>query len=288
MLVVTVAAVAVAHAADARSGGTAAGKIAFIRAGASFPHHDIYVMRGDGTRVRRVTSAFQWRSAPVWSPDGRRILYEVLAPDAEMGVWLIRADGTGSRRLTGGQEPTWAPTGRSIAFTRWDSTGSDRSLFIARADGTRIRRLTDESCGVLGCEDGSASWAPGGQTIAFLRVQRGVETDIYTVRPNGSGLSRLTNTRTLNEERPAWSPDGTKLAYVGRVGSDVGLYVVNADGTGRRRLTRGFHVNSPTWSPDGRRIAVSSNGSVVAIDVVGGRPQVLVQNATEPTWVGRG
>lgn len=278
-LVGVVATASVAASAGARS---AQGKIVFIREGAKWPLNDIYVMNGDGTRVRRVTrTTTQWRDDPVWSPDGRRIAFAVTKPTPE-GIWVVDSKGSGLRRLTLGAAPTWSHDGRRIAFERWDSVGDDPSLFTANADGRHVRRLTGESCGVGGCYDLGPSWSPNGRAIAFLR---GVEPEIYVVASDGTGLRRLTRTPDVEEERPAWSPDGRHLAYVARRGSDIGLYVMRADGTARRRLTHGFHVNSPTWSPDGRTIAFSRNGDIYAVSVDGGGVRLLIRDGLTPSWV---
>ena len=68
---------------------------------------------------------------------------------------------------------------------------------------------------------------------------------------------RLTRDKA-DEESPAWSPDGRRLAFVrGRPGR-AELVVMDADGRHERRLTRGVGAASPAWSPDGRRIAYSA------------------------------
>jgi Tol biopolymer transport system component len=78
--------------------------------------------------------------------------------------------------------------------------------------------------------------------------------DIYTINPDGSGLKRLT---TNGGRFPDWSPDGTKIAYLGPCDSCAGgaVHVMNADGSGDVQLTSGGTYAYPAWSPDGNRIA---------------------------------
>jgi Tol biopolymer transport system component len=88
------------------------------------------------------------------------------------------------------------------------------------------------------------------------------DLDIYTMNPNGSGIVNLTE--TLPEPRfalePAWSPNGTKIAFRSGRGSAAEIYTVNADGTGLTQLTfNSYKDYAPSWSPDGSKIAFASN-----------------------------
>jgi uncharacterized protein (DUF885 family) len=97
---------------------------------------------------------------------------------------------------------------------------------------------------------------------------------------DGSDVVLLSRTG-LRETRPAWSPDGSKIAYVRRLGrANHEIYVMDADGTGETRLTyRPDSVESePTWSPDGSQIAFVSNEHPNVL-TYSGRFQVWVMNS---------
>jgi TolB protein len=82
----------------------------------------------------------------------------------------------------------------------------------------------------------------------------GAQTDLFTVKPNGKGLRRLTRTRTW-EERAEWSPDGRRLAYARSApsGTPAEIWTMTARGRDRRPLTRFGSISmAPSWSPDGR------------------------------------
>jgi hypothetical protein len=95
--------------------------------------------------------------------------------------------------------------------------------------------------------------------IAFFTAQ-GTSDDIWVMQPDGSAQTAITGPG-VDERDPAWSPDGTKIAFVGG-GANYDIYVMNADGTGAVNLTNhGADDTSPSWSPDGKRIVFSSNRS---------------------------
>ncbi|MBI5930882.1 MAG: serine/threonine-protein kinase [Chloroflexi bacterium] len=100
------------------------------------------------------------------------------------------------------------------------------------------------------------------QKIAFASRRSG-NLDIYTINPDGSGVQQITQNADLQETGPAWSPDGTKIAFYAYEGASGNgdIYVMDADGSDIINLT-----NSPadddryvTWSPDGTRLAFHSN-----------------------------
>lgn len=119
--------------------------------------------------------------------------------------------------------------------------------------------------------------------IAFVSVRDG-NAEIYTANPDGTNQTRLTDTPAVQELTPAWSPDGTRLAFTGATASRAAggtsvnvtadIYVINADGGGLRRLTNNSAYNSaPVWSPDGARIAFTRSTINPQI-FIGGSPGI--------------
>jgi hypothetical protein len=90
--------------------------------------------------------------------------------------------------------------------------------------------------------------------IAFVS-ERDRNSEVYTVRPDGSGLANLTNRRSEDSE-PAWSPDGTRIAFVSDRSGSPGLHVMDADGANVERLTtHERNIRDTSWSPSGSHIA---------------------------------
>jgi serine/threonine protein kinase len=101
----------------------------------------------------------------------------------------------------------------------------------------------------------------GGSQIAFDSERSG-NLDIYIMNVDGSNFRQLTGSSGA-ERGPAWSPDGTQIAFYGAASKNgsYDIYVINTDGTGLRNLTNSPNADDkyPTWSPDGTQLAFHSN-----------------------------
>ncbi len=149
---------------------------------------------------------------------------------------------TGSERLANGR----------FAFSICDPQSIDAYCTLAVSDPNGARRQTilspPEDVGTYV----GADWSPDGTKIAvsFWVSSRygGSLADIYIANADGSGLHRPITEPKVDRYWPAWSPDGTKLAFV----QVRDIYVADAGGSNSRLLTAGG--SSPAWSPDGTRI----------------------------------
>ena len=96
-------------------------------------------------------------------------------------------------------------------------------------------------------------WSPNGARIALASpdpgVVPGVSSNVFTLRPDGSGLAKLTNSRggKINNGLDSWSPDGKKIAFVSNRSSAYEIYVMNANGSGITQLTRGPEAHHASW-----------------------------------------
>jgi hypothetical protein len=97
----------------------------------------------------------------------------------------------------------------------------------------------------------------GGGRIAFVSDRTG-DDEIYVMNADGSNVTQLTS---IGGDYPAWSPDGTRIAFASYPSVELSweIYVMNADGSGQTNLTNSSTIEVyPTWSPDGSRIAFAS------------------------------
>lgn len=108
--------------------------------------------------------------------------------------------------------------------------------------------------------------------VAFVSERDGGDQEIYTVKTDDTGLKNLTNNLTRLDDCPAWSPDGTKIAFASYADGDYGIYVMNHDGTEAIRLTGNLAWGySLAWSPDGTKMVFDA--------LLSGNPEIYVMNA---------
>ena len=123
--------------------------------------------------------------------------------------------------------------------------------------------------------------------IAFKSNRDGA-FEVYTMNPDGSGQTRLTN--SPNEDGwPSWSPDGTEIAFMSHRDGNPEIYVMNSDGTNQTRLTNnGAEDSWPFWSPDGTKIAFSSKRDdpfdIYVMNADGTNPTRITNNPAEDNW----
>jgi TolB protein len=158
-----------------------------------------------------------------------------------------------------------------------------RSAVIAIAAATVVV-LTTSSPGAGSTHQAGAQ--PSGGKIAFVRTgEHGRDIgEIYVINADGSGERNLTGDPS-DDQRPVWSPDGSRLAYVsqrsdGRNTSTTNIYIVDAGGGTPRQLTRSDWSDSPVWSAQGRRIAFIRRFLDPPRNLVGNRTkEIFVINA---------
>ena len=224
---------------------------------------EIFTMRSDGSEVQQITHLGGFSGDPSWSPNGRHLVFE----HASFGqcctnIWRINPDGAGLHELTTfsmetrAAEPEYSPDGRWIAFQQFPNgvgPGQLSAIFVIRANGRDLRQVTP-----LEMDAGHPEWSPDGSRIIFNNDFTQNVGDIFTIRPNGTGVKRLTHVTPLGEAdfRPDYAPDGKKIVFDQLIpGHPLQVLVMNANGSRAHVIN-----NSNAFAPDWGRQSLDESG----------------------------
>ena len=159
-------------------------------------------------------------------------------------IYIADYDGANQRRITVNRAlnfpPTWAPDGRSIAYTSY--ARGFPTLFVSFIYEGRRDEPTRG-----GTQNWLPAWSPDGTKIAFTSNRDG-NPELYVMNRDGSGMRRLTNHPSI-DTTPTWSPTGTQLGFTSDRSGGPAIYVMGADGLNVRRISTDGNCDRATWSP---------------------------------------
>jgi dipeptidyl aminopeptidase/acylaminoacyl peptidase len=279
---------------------------------------DVWMVSWDGTRTVRMTASPEGESNPRWSPDNRYLSFVSGRYESKGGqIWLLDRAGGEAVRLTslkgGVAEYEWSPDGTRLAVISHDpdpeegkpdslKTASPKPIVIDRyafkrdGDGYLDRRrdhiwIVDvatkkaEQLTTGDFDDRQVRWSPDGRRLAFVSEREGDpdranNSDIYVVDATpGATPVRLTTWRGP-DAAPAWSPDGTRIAYLQGSEPELSAYAQNtiaviASTGGTPRLV------APTLDRDVNQLAWTADGTALRFLLGDDRAQHLAQVAVD-------
>ena len=237
---------------------------------------EIYTMDSDGSNQTRLTFNETDDVWPVWSPDGRQIVFHSYRDDDQNpNIYVMDADGSNQRNLSNhpriDADPDWSPDNKQIAFTSDRHADKPPILHICvmDADGGNVKQVTDTFFAQR------PRWSPDGEWILFM------EGEIFAIRPDGTDLWQV------SEPKPdtgmflgGWSPDGKQILYVEMINFEVNgatPVIATLHPAAPQRVFKRVPVKMPlkalgtfSFSADGKSILVSGKKDFVVAEVEGG------------------
>src|SRR5215208_6754921 len=239
----------------------------------------LYLMKPDGTGLRKLSKEMPYAQSPLWSPEGKEIAFS----GAGETKYVVNVGGTQLRELMPNVEDhissySWSPNGKEIAFAAVHYRG-ELDIYVIDADCTGQTNLTSTKTII---ED-EPSWSPDGKQIAFKRADAGnvyADQDVYLMNADGTGRSHLRRRNFLSSSplrragsRPAMDtfpvcgltrPSSAAKGGLSAAGfpgdaEDLAGICVEGDAVHRPHLTSGTAEETPRGESDLQRRRAASH-----------------------------
>ena len=223
-------------------------------------------------------------ASPVWTSDGRAVLFTRSEQPGNHSVWRISLSGARKSEpvplsVDSSSALDLARRGGRLVYTREISNVNVWGMDLSPPNGRSSRSSNSRPWISSSIEAANPQFSPDGQQIAFQSVASGTG-EIWICNRDGSHVRQLTHMGAVISGFPRWSPDGKEIVFHSRLNGFAGLYLISAEGGTAHRLDTGEADHAePSWSHDGKWIYFSSRetGDVQVWKVAAsGGPQIQV------------
>ncbi|MDL1900731.1 hypothetical protein FBR02_08180 [Anaerolineae bacterium CFX9] len=251
------------------AGGLSAGEVLAFQRRGERDYSRIYLYDLTHRRQTPLTPPDVSAFSPAWSPDGAYLAYlsrdnPLIVEDTIMTIGWTGRGITPLRDIftlaVSSPALAWSPDGRQLAFTEVYPVGRFQSVFVMDLDGGGLRRVSGDNGNAF-----APTWSPDGSRIAYswspVANAEIWEQEIGSLLLTGQtgAPTRLTSDYRM-DSHPAYSPDGSRIAFMSGRDNNSEIYLMNRDGSGLFNVTQHPALDSmPSWSSDGRWLAFTSN-----------------------------
>ncbi|MDP9299516.1 MAG: hypothetical protein M3P43_01235 [Actinomycetota bacterium] len=269
---------------------------------------DLWTVNVDGTGLSQVTHSPAEYTGYRWLPQNSSLSVsngDLTFVSDEVVLYVVDPAGGAQRQLLDACPPhpdgkgacermyitsvDWSPDGTRMAFSLSAIHARGEGIYVMDVGTEQVHRLS--SCTDPCLDQRMVDWSPDGSRIAYAQADvSGCNLDestyggcngLYSMKPDGTDQVRLATGSVSEPINPSWSPDGTSIAFSGRVGGDWFVYTTALDGSEPTRLAADLPSpmeTRPAWSPDGSSIAfVAWEGAApgakpTSLDIQSGMP----------------
>jgi serine/threonine protein kinase len=223
---------------------------------------NLYELRDERTRPLTQFEANVHASQPVISPDGARIAF-TKSTDTTSEVWVMDVDGSNQQPVLPGyfaRSPAWSLDGQQLAVEVAEAGEVMRQHDIVLVD---LQTGATRPLVATAAWEGGPAWSPDGAHIVYHASSSDTDCmQLFAISIQDGAVEQLTNLRGIQCQPqqdgdfwPAWSPDGTRIAFGRKLDGKEQLMLLNSDTKQVQIVDTGdAPAGHPRWSADGRHL----------------------------------
>ena len=220
----------------------------------------------------------EWQHDFIWNPDGTKALILMDKNPLRSQLYILDPNGFVLQQLTDTPNivtfALWSHDGKKIAYTVYDLSEREHSLWIINEKGTENKRLDD---GIV------IAWSPDDSRVFYVDEN----FSLYSIKVDGTDRFQLsTEYFSRNEDVFSFSPDGKNLIFSTVNDDGVTIFFANSAGKNVKVLEEfpGYLFFKPDWSPKGDKIAFAQDDNLYTINPDGNGKNLVASNITDYEW----